>query len=159
MLLVIPGRKLLLLLHALRLIQFHTRLWGIFKLMTLYLSSTETFNMIFQVDSSQWILATTALNKTHLTVFHEIFRWTYYWNVNFCYLITFFWWSIQGMQAYWQYYWSCGVCKPRSQFIHVYIQLHKWRDTHQEIQTKKLPEQAPSWSAELMTASRTPSQH
>lgn len=57
--------------------------------MTLYLSSTETFNLIFQVDPSQWILATIALNKTHLTVLHAILRWAYYQNVNFCYLISF----------------------------------------------------------------------
>lgn len=58
--------------------------------MTLDLSSTKTFNLIFQVDPSQWILATTALNKTHLTVLHAIFRWASYRNVNFCYLISFF---------------------------------------------------------------------
>lgn len=57
--------------------------------MTLDLSSTKTFNLIFQVDPSQWILATTALSKTHLTVLHAIFRWVSYRNVNFCYLISF----------------------------------------------------------------------
>lgn len=89
MLLVIPGRKWILLLHALSSSNHYTSLQGIFKLMTLYLSSTETFNLIFQVDLSQWILATTALNKTHLTVLHAIFRRAYYQNINFCYRISF----------------------------------------------------------------------
>lgn len=89
MLLVIPGRKWNLLLHALGSSNYNTSLQGIFKLMTLDLSSTKTFNLIFQVDPSQWILATTALSKTHLTVLHAIFRWASYRNVNFCYLISF----------------------------------------------------------------------
>lgn len=74
----VPGRKLILLLHALGSSNYNTSLQGIFKLMTLYLSSTETFTLIFQVDPSQWILATIALNKTLLTVLHAIFRWAYY---------------------------------------------------------------------------------
>lgn len=88
MLLVIPGRKWNLLLYALGSSNYNTSLQGIFKLMTLDLSSTKTFNLIFQVDPSQWILATTAL-KTHLTVLHAIFRWASHQNVNFCYLISF----------------------------------------------------------------------
>lgn len=88
MLLVIPGRKWNLLLYALGSSNYNTSLQGIFKLMTLDLSSTKTFNLIFQVDPSQWILATTALNKTHLTVLHAIFRWVSYQNVDFCYPIS-----------------------------------------------------------------------
>lgn len=87
----VPGRKLILLLHALGSSNYNTSLQGIFKLMTLYLSSTETFNLIFQVDPSQWILATIALNKTLSTVLHAIFRWAYYWNVNLFLLSIFLW--------------------------------------------------------------------
>lgn len=82
-------KKLNFTVDALVSSNYSPSLQGVFKLMTVSLSSTETFNLIFQVDPSQWILATTALNKTHLTVLHAIFRWAYFRNVNFCSLISF----------------------------------------------------------------------
>lgn len=92
-------KKLNFTVDALVSSNYSPSLQGIFKLMTVSLSSTETFNLIFQVDPSQWILATAALNKTHLTVLHAIFRWAYYRNVNFCSLISF---SGGQYKAHWQ---------------------------------------------------------
>lgn len=151
MLLAIPGRKWNLLLYALGSSNYNTSLQGIFKLMTMNLSSTKTFNLIFQVDPSQWILATTALNETHLTVLHAIFRWVSYQNVNFCYPISFSGGQYKAdgdidnaIKAFMTESPQIKLC------VCIYSFIDDWRHRLWEIWTKTVDEQHLRLSADLM---------
>lgn len=151
MLLVVPGRKWNLLPYALGSSNYNTSLQGIFKLTTLDLSSTKTFNLIFQVDPSQWILATTALNETHLTVLHAIFRWASCQNVNFCYPVSF---SGSQYKAYRDIDNAIKVLMTKSPQVKLYVCIYSFTNERRhrfwEIWTKTLDEQLPSLSADLM---------